>query len=72
MIRATDFYDEAEYYAALEERVATDTEAMEEMAWNMGASRADRAWLLDDRDVWVANPHYVGPPVRHPEDDSDD
>jgi hypothetical protein len=31
----------------------------------------DRPWLLDDRDVWVANPFYSGPPVPHPEDEID-
>jgi hypothetical protein len=71
-MRATDFYSEEEYYAALNERVATDAEAMAEMAWNMGAERSDRAWLLDDRDVWVRNPHYVGPAVPHPEADYDE
>lgn len=72
MILATDFFDESDYQAALEERVATEREAMTEMAWNMGHQQADRAWLLDDRDVWVRNPHYSGPPQRHPEDDSED
>lgn len=71
-MRATDFYSEEDYEAALNERVATDAEAVREMAYNVGAERPDRAWLLDDRDVWVKNPHYVGPPVRHPEDDYDD
>lgn len=70
-IQATDFFDENEYYAALDERVSTDGEAMNEMAWNMGHQQSDRAWLLDDRDVWVRNPHYRGPAVRHPEDDQD-
>lgn len=71
-MRATDFYSEEEYEAALNERVATDADAMQEMAWNVGAAKADRAWLLDDRDAWVRNPHYVGPAVRHPEDDYDE
>lgn len=71
-MRATDFYSEEEYEAALNEHVATDHEAMNEMVWNMGGNYADRAWLLDDRDVWVRNPHYRGPAVRHPEDDCDD
>ncbi len=25
-------------------------------------------WLLHDRDIWVQNPAYRGPPVPHPED----
>lgn len=70
-MRATDFYSEADYFAALEERVATEAEAVAEMAWNVGHQQADRAWLLDDRDVWVRNPHYRGAPVRHPEDDGE-
>lgn len=72
MIIATDFYSEEAYYAALDEHVATDDEAMAEMAFNMGVERSDRAWLLDDRDVWVRNPHYTGPAVRHPEADYED
>ena len=69
MIRATDFYVAADYYAALNESVATNEEAMMEMAHTIGSLHPDRAWLLDDRDVWVANPFYSGPPTRHPEED---
>lgn len=29
----------------------------------------NQAWILTPQDAWYANPHYVGPPVRHPEDD---
>ena len=29
----------------------------------------ESAWLLSDRDVWYANPYYVGPPQPHPEYD---
>lgn len=32
-----------------------------------GARRPDEAWLLHDRDVWVANPWYFGPRQPHPE-----
>lgn len=48
-------------------RCATIPEAIREWAWNVEAP-SDKAWILSDYDVWVANPHYVGPPVRHPED----
>jgi hypothetical protein len=37
----------------------------------VGRAYPDRAWILSDRDVWYPNPFYSGPPVRHPEDDSD-
>jgi hypothetical protein len=53
------------------DRLATWSDAFREWAWNAGAMFPDRAWLLHDCDVWLANPHYVGPPVRHPEDDGD-
>jgi hypothetical protein len=72
MIRATDFYSEEAYYAALDERVATEAEADREFADAVGRDRPDQAWLLSDRDVWYANPFYQGPAVRHPEDDADD
>lgn len=71
MVRATDFYSEEDYYAALDERVATDDEAVAEFARNIGSEYPDRAWLLDDRDAWVRNPHYRGPAVPHPEADGD-
>lgn len=71
-MQATDFYSEADYFDALNEHVATDMEAVHETAWAVGAEHPDRAWLLDDRDFWVANPHYHGPAVRHPEADYDD
>ena len=50
--------------------LATYDDAMAEYARNMGDQRADQQWLLSDYDVWVKNPHYVGPPQPHPEDDS--
>jgi hypothetical protein len=51
--------------------LATDGEAMQEYAHNIGGEYPDRAWLLTSYDVWVRNPAYVGPPVPHPEDYSD-
>ena len=47
---------------------ATPMEACREWAFNVGDTRADECWILHDRDVWMRNPHYVGPPVPHPED----
>ena len=51
--------------------IATEADAMLEYARNMGDQRPESAWLLTDYDVWVRNPHYRGPPQRHPEDDAD-
>ena len=48
--------------------LATYSDAMREYAMNVGAEQADRAWILTDYDVWVANPHYRGAPQPHPED----
>lgn len=49
-------------------RTATGSESLREFAHNAGMDNPDRPWLLDSRDVWVANPYYNGPPARHPED----
>ena len=64
---------EAEYERETMEgdHMATPSEAVAEFGYNAGMDYPDRAWLLHDFDVWVANPHYVGPPVPHPEDDVD-
>jgi hypothetical protein len=51
------------------DRCATPNEAIDEYARNAGPYMAERAWLLTDWDVWVANPAYNGPPVPHPESD---
>jgi len=51
-----------------DDHLATPAEAVAEFARNIGGEYPDRAWLLHDWDVWVANPHYKGPPVPHPED----
>lgn len=50
---------------------ASISEAVQEWARNCGAP-PDRAWLLHDRDVWIANRAYDGPPVPHPENDDGD
>jgi len=55
-------------YEREEEHLATPSEAVAEYGRNAGAMFPDRAWLLHDWDVWVKNPHYVGPPVKHPEE----
>ena len=48
---------------------ATDAEWDRAEAAELGAADPDVAWVLTDRDVWHANPSYVGPPVPHPEED---
>ena len=47
--------------------LATPMASVREWAWQAGQDQLDRAWLLHDYDVWVANPHYTGPAVPHPE-----
>ena len=46
--------------------LATDGEAMQEYATNIGGEFPDQAWLLTSYDVWVRNPAVVGPAVPHP------
>lgn len=50
-----------------EDRLATPADAMREYAVNVGREHPDWAWVLTDYDVWVRNPHYVGPPRLDPE-----
>lgn len=50
--------------------VATNNEAFAEWAWNAGSDDSATPWLLHPHDIWVANPHYTGPVVPHPESDS--
>lgn len=70
-IRATDFYCEEDYYAALNERVATEAEADHEYSYNVGRAYPEHAWICSDRDVWYPNPFYHGAPQPHPESDDD-
>lgn len=82
MHAVADYYEmsleekfEAEYEREGMERLAggaplaTVSDAIREYGYNAGMENQEHAWLLTDYDVWVANPHYRGPPVRHPEDD---
>lgn len=69
MVNATDFYDEADYYAALDERLATPADAVKEYARNVGMDDTSRAWILSHYDTWERNPFYTGPAVPHPEED---
>jgi hypothetical protein len=50
-----------------ESRLASPQEAVAEWAYNAGSESPEKPWLLHDWDVWVANPHYAGPPAPHPE-----
>lgn len=72
MIQPTDFFSQEDYEAALNERVASPSEARAEFAANAGAETPERAWILTPWDTWEANPCYAGPPVRHPEVEPDD
>ena len=42
-------------------------DALREYARNHGADQPDVAWILTPFDVWLPNPSYSGPRVRHPE-----
>lgn len=50
---------------------ATDAEFDAAGAREIGAEHPDQAWILSDRDCWYPNPFYIGPKVRHPQDDSE-
>lgn len=50
---------------------SSEAESDRFFALELGKERLDCAWILSDRDVWYPNPFYQGPPVKHPEDDSD-
>lgn len=62
-------YDE--HYDDRDSCLATPDQSVAEWARNVGWYPRFRyqAWLGHDWDVWVANPHYVGFPCPHPEDD---
>lgn len=47
--------------------LATDSEAVQEFALNIGNENSDRCWLLTSYDTWVRNPFYTGPSQPHPE-----
>ena len=51
---------------------ATNNQALEEFARNVGRECQHLAWLLHDSDTWVTNPFYTGEPVPHPESDEDE
>lgn len=47
----------------------TVAEADRAVAAFVGSMRPEMPWVLSDRDVWYANPYYVGPPVPFPDYD---
>lgn len=47
------------------------TMAFREYAFAHGAMDPEAPWILTPMDTWERNPHYRGPPARHPEDDRD-
>lgn len=51
---------------------ATNNDALNEFARNVGRECPHLAWLLHDSDVWVSNPFYTGEPVPYPESDEDE
>jgi hypothetical protein len=51
------------------DHMATQKEADQEYARNVGHERRGQAWILADTDVWYRNPYYSGPPVPHPEEE---
>lgn len=53
-----------------QEHMASNGEALNEYAHNAGMDNPDTAWILHDRDIWLKNPYYAGPPQLHPEDDT--
>jgi hypothetical protein len=52
--------------------LATPADAVREWVHNVGRENPDQAWFCSNYDTWEKNPFYAGPPVRHPEDDSED
>lgn len=50
-----------------EDQLATISDAVKEYVFNVGAKRADEAWILSPYDTWHKNPFYKGPKVEHPE-----
>jgi hypothetical protein len=46
---------------------ATDADLDRADAYQRGEENPDHAWVCTNRDVWHANPFYVGDIVPHPE-----
>jgi hypothetical protein len=49
--------------------LASESDAVREFAYNAGAAMPQREWIVTPWDTWERNPHYVGRPGPHPEDD---
>ena len=52
--------------------VATEMDSEREYVYNYGMEHPDHAWINSPRDCCYANPHYVGPPMPHPDDLDDE
>lgn len=63
VVTGIDMWDYDEYG-----HLATEAEADQEYALNVGRDNPKTAWILSDRDVWYPNPFYNGPKVPHPDD----
>jgi hypothetical protein len=50
-----------------EDQPATISDAIREYGTNAGGDKPEHPWILTPWDVWVRNPAYTGPEVRHPE-----
>lgn len=59
-------------YDPEEDRMATPQDAEREYAENYGREHPDLAWISTPRDQVMPNPFYVGPPQKHPYDESDE
>ena len=78
-VNPLDFTDEDAFREAVDEADAEffgrfgspEAAAVREYASIAGSEHPDRAWILSPYDTWERNPHYQGPPVRHPDDDYD-
>jgi hypothetical protein len=49
---------------------ANGNQALREYAFNAGMDNPEKAWILTPWDVWMPNPHYDGPEVQHPEEET--
>lgn len=55
----------------MEDRMATEQDAVREWAYNFGATCPEKEWLASNYDTWERNPHFTGTPGRYPEDSED-
>lgn len=58
----SEHLSEGEYYC----------EVLQQYADVYGIEDPTQEWILTPQDVWVVNPHYIGTPGKHPEENWDD